>query len=226
MIARDATANGSNSYQASDLQWSHTISGTDTGLLVGVVVSNDAGAASDWNDSVTFNGVPLTLWKKQQSTTNGEWLYIWQLAGPAVGTYTVDVHITHTSQTRIFASSASYLSSYQASPDSSNGVDGGGGGGELSLATTVVAANCWLFMVSAVRSGGGTVSAGSGTTKLQPSSANYYAIFDSNGTVGTGSHSLKMDYTSDQPFDGAIVSFKPGTAPPSSLPASVLLDLI
>lgn len=86
--------------------------------------------------------------------------------------------------------------------------------GNLTLSTTVVAANCWL--VSCARNiAVGPPTAGSGTTIRGAGTEIAFAAGDSNGTVGTGSQSMGWNAAAST-TGGIIVSIAP-TAPVAAL---------
>jgi hypothetical protein len=73
------------------------------------------------------------------------------------------------------------------------------------VTTTVVASNCWL-VAHGRRQGGSSLGVDVGTTRAGASDIQW--LFDSNGTVGTGSQSLSM--SSDASYvKTQIVSLKP-----------------
>ncbi|WP_145391305.1 cadherin-like domain-containing protein [Stieleria neptunia] len=88
--AVDATSTGTSS--GSDFVVSHTTSGSDRLMLVGVSI-NLAGA--DQVSSITYNGDSLSL---VGTRVDGDArVEIWSLVAPDVGTYNVDINLTGTS---------------------------------------------------------------------------------------------------------------------------------
>ncbi len=122
--------------------------------------------------------------------------------GITAGTANIDV----TGSTFTNISATSYTGCHATNPDSNNGSDNGGlVTSSLTMSTTVVASNCWL---AGSIYGGGTYTAGAGTTRRTNAAT---SVMDSNATVGTGSQSLVMDQALD--FVAAnIVSIAPVAA--------------
>lgn len=94
-------------------------------------------------------------------------------------------------------------------PDSS-----GTGTGVLNvtLSTTVVAANCWLVSAAIQRGVSGQPTGGTGTTSRTGNGTDW-AIGDSNAIVGTGSQSMAWNGGGvTTSIGGIIISISPGSA--------------
>jgi len=89
-LAIDATSSTSGGAGAGPFTWSHTVSGSDRGLVVWVSHFD----SSDTVTSVTYNGVSMTA-IPSSSTTNGQY-YIdgFYLIAPATGTNTISVSVS------------------------------------------------------------------------------------------------------------------------------------
>ncbi len=136
-IAFDATANGQDS-NVSSLTWSHTCTGADLVLIVGVSTRGDDGDAVP--DGVTYNGVAMTLIDGQGFATV-LFSSLWQLKAPATGANNVVVSWT-TNTVRVVGGSMSFTGVDQTNPiDSDNGATGSSTAPSVTL--TTVAANAW-----------------------------------------------------------------------------------
>lgn len=210
-IAYDSSALG-----AANSTWNHTVTGSNTLLLV--YVYDFPGNIS----SITYGGQSLTNF-----VNIGLADYLWYLLGASVGTNTIT--ITGGSATKR-GISVSYTGVAQTGfPDSS---DGGNAttGNSITSSTTVVASNCWLVGLGGGRTFGGgmTTLVTNRTDRIKFSPLPYSAdaedngllAFDSNATVGTGSQSVTVTKSvgGTSPFTGDIlVSIAPFVVPLTNL---------
>ncbi|HYH69137.1 MAG TPA: hypothetical protein VD866_30870 [Urbifossiella sp.] len=150
-IAYDATATATAT--ATSLTYSHTCTGSNRVLLVGVFITS----SSDLVTGVTYNGVAMT--RIGTVTQGSERSYLYGLVNPASGAN--NVVVTCSGSTSIFADSASYTGSNQLYlPDATN-TGNSGSATSLAIATTTVNDNCWTVMFGRTSS---SWSAGAGTT--------------------------------------------------------------
>lgn len=134
---------------------------------------------------------------------------LYRLVNPPTGSSAYSFTTTG-SDANPFMNVALYSGVDQTNPiDSSNT---GSATQNVTLSTTVVAANAWLVgFVWWFGVGGITATAGTGTT-IRSSLVNVSAGGDSNATVGTGSQSLVFNTSSGSiTIGGYIVSLKPTT---------------
>jgi len=198
-IARDTSVNGGLVNPNTSLTWSHTCTGTNLILFVGVF----GDSATDSISGVKYAGVSMTLINKVKATGD-RWCYLFVLVGPSTGVN--NVVVSASASIAIDGASASYTGAKQTGqPDSSN--TGTNNLTSITVSTTVVAANCWLFAV--FRANVTTGSAGTGSNQLQASNGLYIA--DSNGTVATGSRSMSYSNTGGSAWAAVIASFSPST---------------
>ena len=109
-IRIDTTATASSSCTG-NLTWSHTVSGNDRYLVVGVSTSSTAGVSPT---SVTYGGTALTL---QQSDNAGSNRVFWYgLLAPALGTANVVVALPVTAACGVVGGSMSFTGVNQATP--------------------------------------------------------------------------------------------------------------
>lgn len=178
-----------------------TVSGANT---VGVVhVNNSAG--TDSISAVTWGGVSMTK-IAGLANAGGGFISSWWIANPSSG------------GTIVFTGGSSwrhvcwyYTGAKQTlQPDSSN-TGSNGSTNSLSVATTVVAANCWLVYSGADGSGSRT-DTGSNQTPTVRLSADAGGMFvaDSNATVSTGSQTATITISGGAaPLTGIAFSLAP-----------------
>lgn len=198
-IAFDAASQGNRgTTDATSITFAHTCAGSDRILFVSAL-SN--GAGGDIVNSATYNGVACTKVTSLNLTGN-QWMSLWYLIAPATGANNIVIGVSGSSE-GLYGMGASYTGAKQSGqPDSSNT---GTAIGNLTISTTVVASNCWLFSF-ARNASAGLPTAGTGTTIRGTGVA--FEQGDSNGVVGTGSQS--MGWNSAAGTTGAvIVSFAP-----------------
>ncbi len=206
VIAFDASSFNS----CSGTSFSHTITGSSPFLIV-FTFGNNAGAETV--TGLTYNSVALTQIQSLQDAGVGTGLFqdaeVWYLKAPATGANTLAATV---SGGAFCILAGSYTGVNQTSPiDSFSGAmtpptgnsDPANNAASWSQATTVVAANSWLVGRPWSLSGGEVAS--TGTTERTGGH-----VFDSNGTVGTGSQSLNWTTSGSTMWFGVqTVSIKP-----------------
>lgn len=202
MIALDTSVAGGLVNPGTSLTWSHTCSGTNRILWVGLL--DQSGGGASLITGVTYNGVAMT---RVGTVLADRWTTLWVLANPATGAN--NVVATASSSTVIGGASVSYTGAKQtAQPDSSN--TGTSATAALTVSTTVVLTNCWI--VSVFRSAAHNIVNSSGFTVRQSQFTGTLVVGDSNGTVGTGSQSVSVTDDGASAFAGIIASMAPATA--------------
>jgi hypothetical protein len=149
-IALDASSNSGIQAGISNYSWSHTTTGSNLIMLVGVSLG---GTNSPSVTSVTYNDVPLQFLRTDDEgaySSRDEATEIWYLVGPATGTHTVEV--TLGSAGTVSLSGAVTLTGV----DQSNPIDAQAGNAGAtspgSIATTnitTIANDAWVFDVIA-----------------------------------------------------------------------------
>lgn len=199
-IAFDASSQSSSSGLVSSLTWSHTCTGTDRILFV--LFGENTGTPSQ--SGVTYGGVAMTQLTGAQAFCTG-----WYLVNPASGANNIIATRSVPSTAPIRGVGVSYTGAKQTGqPDSQNK---GTATGNVTVATTVLAANSWIVGYGS-NDNDQVLSAGSGfTLRLANSGDPSMAMFDSNGTVATGSVSSTINAAGNT--TGLIVaSFSPSVA--------------
>jgi len=187
-ISIDATSGGITSGTQTSLTVSHTCSGSDR-ILITQIETEPAGRTT----GVTYNGVSMTLLQNTSIIAGAVELLTYYLLAPATGANNIVVSFSSATNGHVW--SASYTGVKQSGfPDSQANSGELSGGTTQSQATTVVDSNCWL--VGLGYNDVAEIFAGAGTTRRAVCVAGVnYALFDSNGTVSTGSQSLATSWT-------------------------------
>lgn len=215
-IAFDAESNsGTTGWPAagtSTLTWSHTCTGSNRILIVGVGLYAQDNIVTT-TSGVTYNGVAMTLINSISGTADAlkQDTSLWYLINPATGANNIVATSSRAIQYH-WGGGTSYTGVTQSSPiDSSatgqSGATGSTAATSLTVSTIVLTNNCWL--VGTVFARGGTPAAGTGTTIRSANAAPSAGGGDSNAIVSTGSQSLQWTSASGA-YPGAIVaSIKP-----------------
>jgi len=208
-IALDS-ANAGSSQTGTSLSFSHTCTGSDLILFVGVRIVT--GGVEDVT-SVTYNSVPMVLVDKAQNPANSQWIYLYYLIAPTTGANNVTVNSTSSTQKIMYA--VSYTGARQSGvPDAWSTTTNS----NASVAGTVrtIADNCWLTgMLIAAGTG---LAAGANTT-LRGTVSSFAKMWDTNAAqTPAGSYSLNATTSGGTPgFAVITASFAPvGAALPTS----------
>lgn len=135
---------------------------------------------------------------------SGYYLSAWGLIAPATGANNITATLSGTDS---YVRAVSYSGVLQSGfPDSNNG--GSGTNNTLTASTTVVASNCWQT-TWAYNQAGEAFVAGAGIGAIRGGAATNQKFGDSNTTVGTGSQSQTMTWTTSNPFAWINFSFAP-----------------
>lgn len=201
-IAFDAATDGS--FGASPRTFSHTVTGSNPILFV--FASVNTGVVP----TATYNSVAMTEVNKILTGTSGSSRdhYLFVLMNPATGANNVSITA---SAGNVFGGAMSYTGAATTGQPDSSGTNFSTSATSLTGSTTVVGSNCWLVGLFQCDSGATSWTAGSGTTfRSRYGGFNQFGMFDSNGTVGTGSQSLigNTNTTADK-IQCVIASFAP-----------------
>lgn len=154
--------------------------------------------------SVTYNGVSMTSVGSTEDGLSLVKVELFYLVSPATGSNTLTA--TRSSGSGAFAVHAvSYSGTANTQPDSYN--VGANNSSSLTVNTTVVASNCWLVGVWTGNSGSlvaGTGATGRGSATANTGEIGATRIYDSNGTVSTGSQGMTVDMFSGS--NGAVIA--------------------
>lgn len=215
--SNDADALGDCEDAVSSLSWSHTTSGADRLLFVGVSAT-DATDANSLVSSVTYNSVSMTEAVERQCTTCAGTIdytaSAWYLAGPATGSNTVSVTLGGTSD-YVCGGAISLTGVDQSSPLDATNSGIVNSGATITTDVTTVADNAWVLDVVVSSDSAADLAPGGGQTQRWE----YSNVFDnftgggSNEGPKTPAGAVTMSWTHGATEDGAIAaaSFKPAT---------------
>lgn len=191
-ISFDSAANGSETDVGGSVTFSHTCTGFNLILLVGV--QYDSAAAV----TVTYNGISMTQLDSVNSyDTAGSKNSMFYLVSPSTGSNSV-VATTTGGGGYISASSSSYSGVRQSNPidnhaaeNASNSINAQASPWSVSM--TSAADNCWLIAMMGT-DGGNPTNAGTNTTKRsQEATTRVTGMFDNNAAIHpAGSASLQI----------------------------------
>lgn len=206
-IALDTSNKASVNSTSTTVTLLYTTTGANPWMGAGAAINVSGDVITDF----TYNSASATLLGKGGNTA-GQWGYYFYKFNPSTGANNaVLTRSNSTSDTFGFG-----LETFSGVPstvlDSSNTGTYAGGATTCTISTTVVAANCWLagYMIK-----NRTPSAGAQTTIRQTGCAGFAddTLYDSNGTVGTGSQAQTLTSIAE-PAGGAnspmfVVSLNP-----------------
>ena len=174
-----------------------TVSGSNTFLHVFTIGDN-----TDTLSGISYNSIAMTFINKIQNNSD-RWTYSYGQVAPTTGTNNITVSGTSFNE----CGAMQYSGCAQTGqPDSSGTNVTASSGATFSVATTVVASNCWT---SNGIYGGVWTSELSGSTGR---SITGHRLRDSNGTVGTGSQSLGFNCNAGNLICGITISIAPAVA--------------
>lgn len=177
----------------SSASWSHTVSGDDRLLAVGVHIgdSDGAGAVSD----VTYNGSSITNITSTTTADNVSKSEIWYTANPATGSNTVSVSVDSTMR-GLFGGATSFTGAKQSSqPDAS--VVNTGNGTEATTTITTTEDDVYIFDAISAHNGSDCqeYSANSSQTERATSTGNQNLSAGESTRLVTSASSYDMNWT-------------------------------
>lgn len=205
-IARDSSSIIGSASSSSPITWSHTCTGQNLILIVGVEYSFSA-ASPTVTASATYNGVSMTQITYQNDPDSHAGEQLFYLINPTTGSNTVSVTFSvNTGTVTASGIGVSYTGAKQSGqPDSfggSNGVQN-----PASASTTVVASNSWT--IGLIGQGNATPSSYNAPTTLVKRGNIFGTFVDSNGIVSTGSQTLSINYANGAGSASAVASIAP-----------------
>ncbi len=206
-IAFDAT---SNSHQTNSvISWSHTCTGSNGYLLVGVAQGNNV----DNVTSVTYNGVTMTqLQLVTPDATSLSHQYLFGLAGPATGTNTVTVNRSASGEARCIG--LSYTGVNQNSTPNNSGQDNAASNSPATFQATTASSSAWSVAFYGWQR---VPSTSTGLTGRGSSDDGNYKAGDSNGII-TSPYSMTYTYAGNAKDDSSTWAV---LAPPGGAGAAV-----
>lgn len=172
-IQLDLAKNGGLVNPGTSLTWTHKCTGLNRILFVAVFGHN----ASDTITGVTYNGVAMTLVRKQQVPID-RWVYLFALIAPDEGTH--DIVVTSNASVAIAGDSASYTGARQYDNPDVSAVKTSAGTATITSDLITLTDMSWTFLVA---KGGGSSSPIAGTGATLRATGNDMSIFDSDGPI-------------------------------------------
>lgn len=220
-IAFDATTNGGVGSAICSDSWTHTVTGTETYLVVGSGVE-DSLVDDRIVDSVTYNGTSMTF--IVTSDDNNDSTEFWGLVNPATGAHTVEITwCTGGFATNAGGGAASYTGVHQSSPLDTYGPGSFINDSTPSIATTTVNSGAWVIasVIQNVQNSFADLTASQTQRWEISNSSSQINVADNNAaTIPAGSVTIDWTCTGSQctSMDGVfvILSLRPATAPASA----------
>lgn len=196
-ITTDATSESAYNSDALTVTWSHTVSGSDRLLVVGVSMSL-------WDSpqevtGVTYNGVALTRLRRDLVSTvmSSE---IWYLVAPETGTHDIVVTKNDT-EFGAKAGAVSFTGVDQTNPmNAHNGGDGDGLDNTVSTTVTTTVDDCFLFDTLLLANNDPADVTNGGAT-VQWSESNFSELYagstQSVGAAGSHDSTWLADFSGD-----------------------------
>ena len=205
-IAYDAGSEEEVSAAASPMAWSHTCTGSDPVLLVGIVHFG-----GDLVTGVTYNGAAMTQLDKT-SSFGGAVAYIYGLANPSTGANNISVAWSGGNAT-VRAAAGSYTGVRQTGLPDAVAHDQNTTAAQTSIAATVttVANNAWVGAFSFAF--GGTFSSITNGTIRTTAGSGLCVWGDTNSVVTpAGGKTLTANFASSAQQCIVLASFAPATS--------------
>ena len=190
-----ATNNG-----ASSVTVAHTIGSGSNRIIWGASFSQGSG---DVVTGMTFNGVAMTLAKKQNAVTTA-WLYLYYLVNPPIGANNLVVTAS-IAVTEFNIMGASFSGASQTGlPDATS--TNSGGSSPMTSSLTTIADNCFSVLLTRNTSGATTASTNSTEANAQSGASLFYSTV---AKTPTGSQSMSTTYTGGGSWGTIMASFAP-----------------
>lgn len=211
-IAFDAAGGGQGTGTTVDFSALLTVGSGSNRLLVCSLEQDTTGTDDLTSVSWDQDGTPQAMTLIGKSSSNGFYNYLYRLVAPTSGALKLRVVGTGSRTWRVAL--AAYTGVDQTNPIDSSAVNNFTTAASFTTSTTVVGSNCWLVCGAFVNGQPSHATAGAGTIWRGGSGVGSVAdIFDSNGTVGTGSQSLVINCSGSNNFAKTeIASIAPAAA--------------
>lgn len=206
-VTFDAASNYDGQIFASSFSWSHTCSGNDRCLVVGVSIR---GSTNGIVSSITYNGVSLTKIAHAEYSDTANRIELWYLLNPATGSNTIEVTLTGSAYVTggaISLNNVEALGSYNSAADGNTDTP------------TVDVANCseGCMVVDAVGENDDTaLSVGSGQTERYKA-LNAQISIGGSTEAGTGTVTMSWSLAASEYWAIVAAEFEPVVAKVNSL---------
>lgn len=214
-ISLDAVAvANSGATGVASLTWSHTASGTDRILIVGI---SWTGTSTTMSVTHAGNAPTGSLTQSDATTAYHSRIYYW--VAPTTGAQ--NIVATPSATASIYGGSVSFAGVDQSTPCPTETGATGSGFGSVSTSITVANANAWVFSLIGMANATSTLTAtrtqafNEGNTTIARRSAGQYT-----GALSTGSNAIAwtISGTTNRSWAHRLVELKPsgGTPPPAN----------
>lgn len=184
-IAIDATADGY--INGSNLSYNHTVTGSDTALIVSIFGFSGTQPAVT---AISYAGEPMTERGKILSDASG-YTYQWGMAGANTGVNSISMT---NSSSQVFATSASYTGVDQTTPfpDAAIASSSASASSHTISTTNITVDQSWVVMSIRTPSRVPNSSSDGIIRKLNTTSGDAGATVDSNAARSTGANTLNV----------------------------------
>lgn len=236
-LAFDATSNSGNKSSVSSYSWSHTCTGSNLILVVGITAENASDTGQMLVDGVTYNGVAMTKANDQDTTVtpggSSNYSSIWYLKNPATGANSIAV-THHGTVVASVGMAVSYTGADQTTqPDvAGNGNKANSGTGSVAITSSTNGA-VYVDVLNGSGSGNALTVDGTQTQRQNITFAgNFRAGMSTFAQTLAGAKTMQWTFTSQvwamsalaiRPSTGTNVTVNPGAqSVTSSLPSPTI----
>lgn len=221
-IAADAVSNSIKNSAGTTWSVAHTITGSNTLLVVGW------GADQTTVTAIDYNGTSMTATVSETSQAKKAGMY--HILAPTTGTNNINFTRSASSGTDETCN-ASYSGVAQSGQPDATATNTTITATPIASSITTVAANCWVVMFSSLWT---PTSQAAGTNTFKREAApdpagdpNIFDLYDTNAAVAAGSNTLNVTYvgTVGTQCSMCLASFAPVAAAAAALPFRALLGV-
>lgn len=191
---------GTSSSSSTTLSWSHTCTGSNLCLLVGVALGNNADGGSTM--SATYNSVSMTsLGTVHTNNSFGGFIQLWYLKGPATGANTVAITESGGSTPLTLVGGSISLTGVDQTSPVGTPVTAAGSSGTASVAVTGTTSG--NMIVDAVACGS-AISTSTQTNRWKDNAATTSGAGNAAQSTAAAGGSVTMSYTVTSDWWGII----------------------
>ena len=191
------------------------VTGSNPAVFIGLTA-----ASSDTATGATFNSVAMAQVGNVQKPVASRFAYLYYLAGTSGN---ASCAVTFSAEPDFSGGVTSAYSGVASGAADSSNTGTSASASTFSVATTVVATNCWL--AGWFYTGNTGIAAGTATSEVADNGNDNLGFYDSNATVGTGSQSLEVTCSVASTWAGAVASFAPAAAAGASAVRRMLMGI-
>lgn len=207
-LAFDAASNGTPVNPGTSVTFSHTCTGTNLLLIVGVTVEG-GNPPPDCITGVTYNTVAMTkLNSTFNNVNNGDRTYLYGLVNPATGAH--DVVVSSDTSLYIATSATSYSGASQAGvPGTTAVANDDTAQATFDVPITTPSDQCWVVGVVSDNGNGGPTATSAYTARTD---SGQRKIFDTNADITpAGSSTLSVSSAAGSIWTGVLAAIVPAT---------------